>query len=396
MRSWMYRTVWVVVLMGTLPLLANLGYTSIHYYSERQQILENQWVDSVYARLTVRERIGQLFMIRAYSNKDRAYEESVANQIREYGVGGLCFFQGTPRRQAELTNEYQQISQVPLLIAMDAEWGLGMRLDGPEVVDFPRQIALGAIEDDHLIYLMGREIARQLRRIGTQVNFAPVADINNNPDNPVINFRSFGEDRFRVANKCTAYMQGLQDGNVMACAKHFPGHGDTDTDSHKALPVILHSRQRLDSIELYPFRQLSAKGLQSVMVAHLNIPALDDAFQIPTTLSTHTVQDLLRQEIGFDGIVFTDAMDMNGVTQFAANGEAEWQALAAGNDILLLPSDLPKAIDRILEAVRNGDMPLPRLETHVKRIGKTTNISLCRCNSRFIRTPHDIWHHQCC
>lgn len=370
-RRWIYRTVWVVVLMGTLPLLANLGYTSIHYYSERQQILETNWVDSVYARLSVRERIGQLFMIRAYSNKDQAYEESVANQIREYGVGGLCFFQGTPRRQAELTNEYQRISQVPLLIAMDAEWGLGMRLDGPEVVDFPRQIALGAIEDDHLIYLMGREIARQLRRIGTQVNFAPVADINNNPDNPVINFRSFGEDRYKVAEKCSAYMQGLQDGQVMACAKHFPGHGDTDTDSHKALPVILHSRQRLDSIELYPFRQLAANGLQSVMVAHLNIPALDDAFQIPTTLSTHTVQDLLRQEIGFDGIVFTDAMDMNGVTQFAANGEAEWQALAAGNDILLLPSDLPKAIDRILEAVRSGEMPLPRLETHVKRILRT-------------------------
>ncbi len=369
-NRWILRVVSLGILMGSLPLLANFGYTSIHYYSERQSILETNWADSVYARLTVRERIGQLFMIRAHSDKGPAYEEHVADQIREYGVGGLCFFQGTPRHQAELTNAYQSISAVPLMIAMDAEWGLGMRLDGPEVMDFPRQITLGAIEDDHLIYQMGREIARQLRRVGTQINFAPVADINNNPDNPVINFRSFGEDRIRVAEKCTAYMQGLQDGQVMACAKHFPGHGDTDTDSHEALPIILHNRQRLDSIELYPFRQLAAKGLQSVMVAHLSIPALDNAFQLPTTLSALTVQHLLREEIGFEGIIFTDGMEMKGVTQFANKGEAEWRALAAGNDVILLPADLPRAVERIQEALQTGELTLPQLEGHVKRILK--------------------------
>lgn len=367
-KRWIFRVITLGVLMGSLPLLANLGFTSIHYYSERQQILETNWVDSIYARLTIKERIGQLFMIRAHSDKGPAYEQYVADQIKEFGVGGLCFFQGTPRHQAELTNSYQSISPVPLMIAMDAEWGLGMRLDGPEVIDFPRQITLGAIEDNHLIYQMGREIARQLRRVGTHINFAPVADINNNPDNPVINFRSFGEDRVQVAEKSAAYMQGLQDGHVMACAKHFPGHGDTDIDSHEALPVILHNRQRLDSIELYPFRQLAAKGLQSVMVAHLSIPALDDAFQLPTTLSSRTVQTLLRDEIGFNGIIFTDGMEMKGVTQFAQDGEAEWCALSAGNDVILLPDNLPKSVERIQEALRTGEMTLPELELHVKRI----------------------------
>lgn len=362
------RVFMIFLLMGSLPLLANLAQTSVHSYSEKQLMVESSWVDSVYARLSVRERIGQLFMIRAHSDKGPDYEEFVANQIRDYSVGGLCFFQGTPRHQAELTNAYQAIANVPLMIAMDAEWGLGMRLDGPEVMDFPRQITLGAIEDNHLIYQMGREIARQLRRVGTQVNFAPVADINNNPENPVINFRSFGEDRVHVAQKCAAYMEGLQDGQVMACAKHFPGHGDTDIDSHEALPVILHNRQRLDSIELYPFRQLVTKGLQSVMVAHLNIPALDTAFKLPTTLSALTVQSLLREELGFEGIVFTDGMEMKGVTQFASNGEAEWHALAAGNDIILLPADLPCAVDRIQRALQEGEFTLPQLEQHVKRI----------------------------
>jgi beta-N-acetylhexosaminidase len=365
---WILRMTGLVIFMGMLPLMANLRHSYRSYEAEIQLELEQRWVDSVYATLSIDQRIGQLFMIRAHSDKSPAYEEEVARLIRDYQVGGLCFFQGTPRRQAELTNHYQSISPLPLMIAMDAEWGLGMRLTGSEVIDFPRQIALGAIQDNDLIYQMGREVARQLRRIGVQVNFAPVADINNNPDNPVINFRSFGEDRFRVTEKSAAYMKGLQDGQVMACPKHFPGHGDTDVDSHKDLPVIRHSRQRLDSIELYPFRELTRLGMQSIMVAHLSIPALDDALRMPTTLSRKVVSELLREQIGFQGLIFTDAMEMRGVTKVAANGEAELKALLAGNDIILLPSNLPKAMASIRQALEEGLLSEEELGQHVRRI----------------------------
>lgn len=358
----------LVIFMGMLPLMANQRHSYLSHEAAITLELQAAWVDSVYAALLPEERIGQLFMIRAHSDKTPAYEEDVARLIRDYHVGGLCFFQGTPRRQAELTNYYQSISRLPLMIAMDAEWGLGMRLNGPEVLDFPRQIALGAIQDDELIYQFGREVARQLRRIGTQVNFAPVADINNNPANPVINYRSFGEDRYKVTEKAAAYMKGLQDGQVMACPKHFPGHGDTDVDSHKDLPVIHHSRQRLDSIELYPFRELTRRGMQSIMVAHLSIPALDDALRLPTTLSRKVVSELLREQIGFEGLIFTDAMEMRGVTKVAVSGEAELKALLAGNDVILLPSNLPKAVEAIRNALETGLLPESDLEAHVKRV----------------------------
>ena len=326
------------------------------------------WADSVYASMNVYERIGQLFMIRAHSDKGPEFEDDVAMLVRDYHVGGLCFFQGTARRQAELTNRYQGEARIPLMVSMDAEWGLSMRLKGPGIVDMPRQIALGAIKDDTLIYQYGREVARQLRRLGVQVNFAPVADVNNNPRNPVINFRSFGEDRELVAAKSAAYMRGLQDGHVMACAKHFPGHGDTDADSHYELPQIRHDRRRLDSIELYPFRQLVGQGLQGVMVAHLSIPALDSAENRPTTLSRQTVRGLLREEIGFEGLVFTDAMEMKGVSDHFAPGDAELKALEAGNDILLLPRSVPQAFEQICMAIQEGQYPLAELERSVKRI----------------------------
>jgi beta-N-acetylhexosaminidase len=262
----------VVTIMGLTPVMAQADHTLPDPALDSIQQEERQWVDSVYACMSTDERIGQLFMIRAHSNKGAAYEAEVARQISAYAVGGLCFFQGTPRRQVELTNYYQSISPWPMMISMDAEWGLGMRLKGAEVMNFPRQLTLGALRDNALIYQMGREVARQLRRIGTHVNFAPVVDINNNPLNPVINTRSFGEDRDQVTAKSIAYMKGLQDGHVMACAKHFPGHGDTDTDSHLDLPVLSHSRGRLDSMEMVPFIEMSRHGLQSIMVGHLHIP----------------------------------------------------------------------------------------------------------------------------
>jgi beta-N-acetylhexosaminidase len=368
LRRYLVRTAFIAAFMGVWPLLANLKHaatTGVDHCMEEREAL---WVDSVYQSLSLEQRIGQLIMIRAHSDKGPAYEEFVAGQIRDFEVGGVCFFQGTARRQAELTNYYQSISQQPLLVAMDAEWGLGMRLEGAEARSFPRQITLGAVQDDALIYEMGREIARQLRLIGVHINFAPVADVNNNPDNPVINFRSFGEDRHRVAQKCAAYMKGLQDGGVMACAKHFPGHGDTHVDSHYDLPVIRHDRSRLDSVEMYPFRYLTAHGLQSVMVAHLHIPALDDTPRMPSTLSRKTVHHILRQEMGFQGLVFTDAMEMKGVTKYFASGSAEVMAFQAGNDVLLMPRDIGAVVDHMMEALREGTIAASDLEASVKRI----------------------------
>lgn len=358
----------VVTIMGLTPVMAQADHTLPDPALDSIQQEERQWVDSVYACMSTDERIGQLFMIRAHSNKGAAYEAEVARQISAYAVGGLCFFQGTPRRQVELTNYYQSISPWPMMISMDAEWGLGMRLKGAEVMNFPRQLTLGALRDNALIYQMGREVARQLRRIGTHVNFAPVVDINNNPLNPVINTRSFGEDRDQVTAKSIAYMKGLQDGHVMACAKHFPGHGDTDTDSHLDLPVLSHSRGRLDSMEMVPFIEMSRHGLQSIMVGHLHIPALDSTPNMPSTLSTKTVTDLLRKEIGFEGLIYTDAMEMKGVTKFYAPGDAELQALLAGNDIILLPNDLPLAYEKIYCALEDSLYSREALEVKVKRI----------------------------
>ncbi|MCB0644587.1 MAG: beta-N-acetylhexosaminidase, partial [Phaeodactylibacter sp.] len=233
------------------------------------------WVDSVFRQMTADERIGQLFMIRAHSDRGPEHVAAVKQLVREYHVGGLCVFQGTPEGHAELINGCQALSrQVPLMVAIDAEWGLGMRLRST-TISFPRQLTLGAIQDNRLLYDMGAEVARELRRLGIHVNFAPVVDVNNNAANPVINTRSFGEDRYNVAVKGYMYMKGMQDNGVLACAKHFPGHGDTDVDSHLDLPVISHSRERLDSIELFPFRVLAEQKVGSMMVAHLQVPALD-------------------------------------------------------------------------------------------------------------------------
>ena len=307
------------------------------------------WADSVFATLSLDERIAQLMMVAAYSNKDAKHEAEVEQMVRTNNIGGLIFFQGGPVRQARLTNRYQAAAKTPLLLGMDLEWGLAMRLDS--TIRFPRQMALGALQDDAPIRAMGEEIARQMKRLGVQVSFSPVVDVNNNPANPVINDRSFGEDRENVARKGIAYMRGLQKGGVIATAKHFPGHGDTDSDSHYALPLIAHSRTRLDSLELYPFQRLVDEGLAAVMVAHLEVPALDSNKGLPSTLSKPIVTDLLEREIGFKGLVFTDALNMKGVSKADKPGEIELRALLAGNDVLLFPQDPMKAIARIRQAV---------------------------------------------
>jgi len=324
------------------------------------------WVDSVYHSLTLEKKIAQLYMVAAYSGGEKFNQPLIEKLIADYGIGGLIYMQGTPKAQAEQTNLHQSKSKVPLLIAMDAEWGLGMRLTG--IKDFPRQIMLGAMQDSTIIYKMAAAIANQCRRLGVHIDFAPVIDVNNNPNNPVINFRSFGENKNKVANFGIQYMRGLQNNGVMACAKHFPGHGDTDVDSHKDTPEITKSLSDLEKLELYPFTQLIANGIQSIMVAHLQIPALDSQAHTPSTLSEKTVTDLLKKKMGFNGLIFTDALNMEGVAKHYSPGDIDLKAFQAGNDVLLFSQDVPTGIQKIKNAIETKVISEQRLEESVKKI----------------------------
>ena len=354
-----------------IPLILFLSFLNYSFRVPHQKASyppAQAWVDSMYNAMSEDERIGQLMMIRAHSDKGDEHINEVKKLIEEYKIGGLCFFQGTPEKQIELINEYQALaSPLPLMIAMDAEWGLGMRMK-KSTMSFPKQLMLGAIQDNRLLYDMGGEIARQLRAVGVHVNFAPVADVNNNPENPVINYRSFGEDRYNVAVKSFMYMKGMQDNKVMACAKHFPGHGDTDTDSHLDLPVIKHDYTRLDSIELFPFQVLAEQHIGSMMVAHLNVPALDERENRPTTLSYNTITRLLKEGMEYEGLIFTDGLGMKGVTKHFKSGELEAEALVAGNDILLLPEDVGASVEAIKRFLDEGQLSWKRIEESVKKV----------------------------
>lgn len=332
---------------------------------------EEVWVERMFNAMSSDERIAQLMMIRAHSNLGADHIAKVESLIKKYQVGGLCFFQGTPEKEIELTNRYQALTKhVPLMISMDAEWGVGMRFK-EATINFPRALMLGAIQDNRLLYDMGKEVAAQCKRLGIHVNFAPVVDVNNNSANPVINTRSFGEDRYNVAVKGYMYMRGMQDNGVLACAKHFPGHGDTNVDSHHDLPVISHPRNRLDSIELLPFRILAQHGIKSMMVGHLQVPAIDKTPHRPTSLSPNTVTDILREQIGFDGLVFTDGLGMQGVAKHYKPGEIEALALVAGNDVLLLPRDVPAAMKTIKEYIKTGKLDIELVNAKVKKVLRT-------------------------
>ena len=329
---------------------------------------EVEWVNSMYNSMTEDERLGQLIVVRAYSNKGESHAKVVEGLIKKYHVGGMTFFQGTPEKQAELTNRYQKLAtKIPLMISIDAEWGLGMRMKA-STMSFPRQLTLGAIQDNRLVYEFGQEMARQCRRIGIHVNFAPVVDVNNNPNNPVINDRSFGEDRYNVAAKSYMYMKGMQDNMLLACAKHFPGHGDTDVDSHYDLPIINHDLTRLDSIELYPFKVLSQHGVGSMMIAHLNIPAYDNRKDVPSSLSQNVVTDLLRDDLGYQGLIFTDGLEMAGARKAYRGGEVEAQALIAGNDVLLLPKSVSDAVRAVKKSLTDGRLSQDDFEIKVKKV----------------------------
>ncbi len=328
---------------------------------------EQRWVDSVFATLSDDEKVGQLYMIRAHSDKGPEHIAEVEAQIKKYHIGGLCFFQGTPLKQAELTNQYQQMSRIPMMVAIDAEFGLGMR-HKEAAISFPKMLTLGALQDNKSIYDMGAEIAEQLKRIGCHINFAPVVDININPANPVINDRSFGENRTQVTAKAFQYMRGMQDHGIMASVKHFPGHGDTDVDSHLDLPLIPFSKKRLDSIELFPFRLLFEQGAESVMVSHLSVPALESDPKVPSTLSTATLTGLIRNELKFEGLIFSDAMEMKGVTKNYAEGEVEMLSFKAGMDVLCLPNNIDLSIQQLKQAIQQEPTLYKRLNQSVKKI----------------------------
>ncbi|MFO7852928.1 MAG: glycoside hydrolase family 3 N-terminal domain-containing protein [Bacteroidota bacterium] len=355
-------------LITNLLILAPLLISSNSYSqgAEFMKYYDHPWVDSTLSTLSIEEKIAQSIFLATWSNKDIGHYIEIDSTIRKYGIGGLVFFQGTPEKQVELINHYQQVSNLPLAIALDGEWGAGMRLDS--IQDYPYQMTLGAINNDSLIYEMGSRIAEEFKLLGLTINLAPVADINNNPDNPVINYRSFGENRNLVARKVIMYMEGLQDKGILATAKHFPGHGDTDIDSHYDLPVIIHSRQRFDSLELYPFKMAIEEGIGSIMSAHLNIPALDTTSDLPSTLSKKIMTGLLKEELGFEGLVLTDAMNMKGLTKHYEPGEAEAIAYMAGNDIIEYVSDAGLAIKSIKDFYDQGKISYAQIDSTTRKI----------------------------
>ena len=327
---------------------------------------QEKWVDSILSSMTIDEKIGQLFMIQAYSNLDSVHENEIKEMIEEYHVGNLIFMQGTPTKQAELTNKYQSISKIPLMIGFDGEWGLDMRLKN--AYRFPWNMTLGAIEDNSLIYKFGKHIGNHARRIGIHVNFAPVVDINTNPLNPIIGNRSFGENKINVTQKAIAFSEGMQSVGVLANAKHFPGHGDTATDSHLKLPVLNFNRQRLDSVELYPYKRVFDAGMASVMTAHLSIPVLEPNPKLPTSLSSNVVTDLLKYKLGFLGLIFTDGLNMKGAANYSSPSEINLAAILAGNDILLIPHDIPETINLLKTSLQTGVLSYERIGESVRKI----------------------------
>ncbi len=359
---------WILMIGLFTPGKSPLSEKKSDPFESKDSDLQQAWVDSVFHALTFEERLGQLFMVAAYSNKDQRNVDEISALIQKENLGGLIFFQGGPNRQARLTNLYQAQSKIPLMIAMDAEWGIGMRLDS--TLNFPKAMTLGAIQDPNLVKEMGAEIARQFRVLGMHVNFAPVVDVNSNPDNPVIGYRAFGEDKMRVTRQAIAYMKGLQENGIMANAKHFPGHGDTENDSHFTLPLIQHPEKRIWDIDLYPYQELFKEDLKSVMVAHLNVPSLDQGTNLPTSLSKPIVTDLLQHKMNFQGLIFTDALNMNGVAIKDKPGEVDLQALLAGNDVLMYSENVPKAKELILEAVQQGLITEAEINRRVKKVLK--------------------------
>nr|WP_240315547.1 glycoside hydrolase family 3 N-terminal domain-containing protein [Aquimarina longa] len=327
---------------------------------------QKNWVDSIYNRMTLKEKVGQLFMVSMPSSASSKERSKIKQLIEEFQIGGIVFSKGGPKEQVILNNECQKISKIPLLIGIDAEWGLGMRLDSTQI--FPWNMTLGAITDNALIEKTGQQIAKHCKRIGVHINFAPVVDINTNPANPIIGNRSFGESKEIVTQKALAFMKGMQKEGVLASAKHFPGHGDTDSDSHHTLPTIGFDAKRIDSIELYPYKKLISRGVPSIMIAHLNVPSIEYRTNYPSSVSKKVVSTLLKDSLKFKGLIFTDALNMKGVSDFKTPGEIDLVAFLAGNDILLMSENVPLASQKIVSSYYAGAITEERLSYSVKKI----------------------------
>ena len=344
----------------------------ISYAQERYPLYANdiiaqrKWVDSVYMQMTPKERVGQLFMVDVFSSDPKAKIDKIKKLIKEEHIGGLIFSKGGPMRQAVLNNEFQALAKTKLLIGMDAEWGLAMRLDSTYA--FPWNMTLGAIQDNSIVKKVGRRIGEHSKRLGVHINFAPVVDININPANPIIGNRSFGEDKINVTEKSIAFMEGMQEAGVLGSAKHFPGHGDTDKDSHKTLPTLNFTRERLESVEMYPYKPIIESGIASIMVAHLNVPALVPEVGVPTSISPTIVTKMLKEDYRFHGLIFTDALNMKGAANFKEPGDIDLAAFQAGNDILLISEDVPSASAKIIKALETGKITEERLAHSVKKI----------------------------
>ena len=354
---------------------------------------ETHWIDSVMATLSLEQRIAQLMVVRVPLDMSDKQARHFSDSVNSFGVGGVCFFAGTADRQASMTRRFQKDAKVPLLVCIDGEWGLGMRLK--DMYSFPRNAQFGKLppDADSIVYRMGEEIGRQCREMGIHINFAPVVDINSNPKNPVIGTRSFGTDRERVAQLGIMYALGLQSQGVMACAKHFPGHGDTDKDSHLELPVINHTKDYIDSVDTYPFRRLIEAGVASVMVAHLQVNAIDS--KLPSSLSPAIVGGLLKRELGFNGLVITDGIDMKGITNTYSGGEAELLALMAGSDLIILPPDLPASIARIKTSAENDSTVRAIVDANCRRVLKAKFQYVVPHMDEDIRVP-DAKHNEVC
>lgn len=341
--------------------------------------IKGNWAEETLSQMNLKQKVGQLFMVAIASDFNQP-EESLATAmfkcpykmdndhieslIQEYGIGGIIFlFKSTPEKQIALMNKLKSITQIPLLFGQDCEWGLAMRLYNTQ--EFPRNIDLGNLDDEQLTYEVGREIGRQCREMGLHINFAPVADVNVNPGNIVIGKRSFGADKDLVVRHAVAMMKGMKDSGILTCAKHFPGHGDTSVDSHLGLPVINHPLERIQKVELHPFRELAQAGVDAIMTAHIAFPKLDTSGR-PATLSAELLK--LREEIGFAGLMVTDGLGMQALTNNFAPGEIELEALLAGNDILLCPLDVPKAVGLILKAVEDGKITEQEIDGRVLKI----------------------------
>ncbi|QDP85001.1 glycoside hydrolase family 3 protein [Chryseobacterium sp. SNU WT5] len=326
----------------------------------------NQWVDKTYQSLSQDEKLGQLFIVALYTNKDEAHINEVRNIVLKDKIGGLILMQDDAAREINLVNEFQRESKIPLMIGMDAEWGLFQRIATAH--KFPWAMTLGAIQDKSLITEMAAKIAEDCKRMGINWDFAPVVDVNTNPNNPIIGNRSFGSEVQNVVNSAMAYSNGLQDNNILAAIKHFPGHGDTDKDSHLDLPVVSHSLKRLNEIEIAPFKALMDKGIGGVMVAHLYVPALEKTKGIPASISKNIITGLLKEQLGYKGLIITDALNMGAVANKFKAGELDAMAFKAGNDIMLFSQDVAMGKRLIQQAITNGEISQDRVEESVKKI----------------------------